>query len=286
VTDPFQYSIGGNLVDEQRLVVVPGGARGGTGAQGDQGPPGAQGSSIEVLGAWSPAVAYTAGQAVSYQSSANVGLTSLWVVVEGQVSTLGVPPTDEPGRYVEIGAAGSADILGSEFSVEQLAHPFTMIGQPVAYYPSTGNYQLADTRQYARLGFGLIKSIEGPSNFTVQVDGKIAGIDDGVLDAGTWDPGQVYYVSVVPGQLTLSPGRAAGYRSMPILIPMEVQVGTGLQTGVILGWGPEGMANVNIDVSPPVGAEVGDLWYRMSAYPGLYVLMATDYGDRWVQSNG
>ena len=285
MTDPLQYQLTGVLERPVEVVVVPEGARGPAGAQGTTGDTGAPGTSISVLGAWSALVAYTENQAVTDRSSTSLGYTSLWVVNAGAVPTLGVQPYLEPALWSEVGAQTATDVLGATFEVTQAGHPFTAIGQPVAFYPSTGDYQLADTRQYERLGFGLVSQVSAPDRFTVQTSGKIVGLEAAAVEGGVYTPGQILYVSTTPGFLTTTRGFASGYTSMPMVVPTEIN-GSAQQTGVVLGWGPSTVDRAFIGDNPPVGGSPASLWYRTNDFPGLYVLLETDHGDRWVQTNG
>jgi hypothetical protein len=214
-------------------------------------------------------------------------------VREGRAPTPGVPPHLEPQLWSEVGAYDPDKVLGSFWKVHQHRHAFTLIGQPVAFYASTNRYELADARRLDRAALGLIREIIDQDTFVVQSAGEIPFIDDRVIIKEgphgplTWEPGNIYYVSEVPGFVQLKSAEEDGFIGMPIVVPTETMPGTANYRGVILGWGPEGhRPGSHHSPTPPPHPIPGDLWYREDNFPGLYIYLKTGSNSQWVQTNG
>lgn len=271
------------------LVVVHDGPRGVPGAAGAPGVQGPPGDGVRVRGEWQAGATYVPGDAVTYPSAVDPNFQSLWLVVDGTAPAQGMTPHQQPGAWTEVGLTDARKQTGSYWRVYQLAHPFTKVGQPAAFYPSTGKYELADARVLERVGLGLIREVLGPDEFLIQTSGVVPDIDPSVLanvpppGIPSWSPGTIYYVSSVPGRLQDYPATAAGGFSMPILVPTENDPVTGVQNGVILGWGPDGGAAAGGQA--PLSPTQGQMWYRRDAFPGLYVWLTFPSGSYWVQAN-
>lgn len=283
------------LEQNPNLIVVYDGPRGLPGAPGTPGDPGTPGRSIIVRGDWNNTVQYGQGDAVTSRSLVSPGLTSLWIVRDGAVPTVGLAPHLEPVAWSEISAGGDS-AGGAIYRVQQIAHPFTMVGEPVALSTATGRYELADASLQTLLGIGVVCDITSPNEFAVQTSGRLIHtggllIFDPVPPAGRssadWVIGRVYYLSTRPGMYEVDPPTEPGAYIQPMVVPISM---TEL---VLLSWGPNNLDTpVDVIVNEPVGGPVpgreGDLWYRRSDNPGLYVALWDEAMTRlmWVQTNG
>lgn len=286
------------------MVVVYDGPRGQTGPDGPVGPVGPKGDGFVARGDWQNNLAYTENDTVVATSSVNANIDSLWIVREGQTPTVGVEPKDEPSAWMEVGSPRTTDGLGPVWEVTQLAHPFTMVGQPATFNPGTGSYELADARYPERLMYGVVLDIPDANTVVFQAAGELAYVDPFVIyDPATaagrsdadWVPGQIYYLSSAPGMIQVEKPSAAGWIDQPVLVPTETN-GDGTTRAVIIPWGPGGgggggLNNDNSgahegEVSPPPNPSIGDLWFRQDDYPGIYIYLEGPNGDYWVQANG
>lgn len=273
-------------VNEQdhELVVVYDGPRGVPGRPGTPADPGAPGRSIRVLGSWASHTQYASGDAVTARSLAVPGFNSLWIARDGVAPTMGVEPRHEPTAWVEVGASEAASgSAGSIWNVSQLAHPFTRVGQPATFRASTGRYELADTRYADQMPVAVVREIVDAGQVVLQSSGRVPGIDPEVLAFGTFEPGVIYYLSTVPGELQREDPRSLGEKySVPVLVP------DGAGNGLLLGFHVAGLSTyAHVGDTMPVNAKEGDLWYRTDAFEGLYVRVPDASGALvWVQSNG
>ena len=283
------------LEQDPNLIVIYDGPRGLPGKKGNDGNNGAPGRSIIVRGDWNNQVQYGPGDAVTSRSLVSPGLTSLWIVRDGGQPTIGRAPHEEPSQWSEVSAGGDG-AGGAVYRVQQVAHPFTTIGQPVARSERTGRYELADARDRDLRAIGVACDITNLNEFAVQTTGRLetAGpllIFDPVAPAGRgssdWVLGRVYYLSTRPGMYEAAEPSAPGAYFQPMVVPVSP---TDL---VLLTWGPE---NLQVPVDIPAGeteqgvvpGREGQLWYRRIDHPGLYVALwdATRTRLMWVQANG
>lgn len=171
-----------------------------------------------------------------------------------------------------------------------------MVGEPVARSELTGRYQLADARDKDLLAIGVVCDIPNVNEFAVQTSGRVIHtggllIFDPVPPAGRssadWLLGRVYYLSTRPGMYEADQPSAPGAYFQPVAVPIS-------QTEfVLLSWGPENLDTpvdipaVETDQGVIPGRE-GQLWYRRSDNPGLYVALfdATRTRLMWVMANG
>jgi len=283
------------LERDPNLIVIYDGPRGLPGAKGNPGGDGAPGRSIIVRGDWNNTVQYGPGDAVTSRSLASPGLTALWIVKDGGTPTIGLAPHLDTAQWSEISAGGDS-AGGAIYRVQQVAHPFTMIGEPVARSEVTGRYELADARQKDLLAIGVVCDITNPNEFAVQTSGRVIHtggllIFDPVPPAGRassdWILGRVYYLSTRPGMFEGDQPSAPGAYFQPVAVPIS-------QTEfVLLSWGPENLDTpvdipaVETDQGVIPGRE-GQLWYRRNDNPGLYVALWDETRTRlmWVQANG
>jgi hypothetical protein len=248
-----------------------------------------------VRGPWNNQIEYGPGDAVTSRSLASPGLTSLWIVRDGGNPTIGRAPHEEPSEWSEVSAGGDS-AGGAVYRVDQVGHPFTMIGEPVAKSEATGRYELADARSKDLLAIGVVCDIPGPNEFAIQTSGRVKHtggllIFDPVPPAGRasadWIPGRVYYLSTRPGMYEADQPSAPGAYFQPVVVPVSPT------EFVILSWGPE---NLDTPVDIPavetalgvVPGREGQLWYRRIDNPGLYVALWDETRTRlmWVQANG
>lgn len=283
------------LEQQPNLIVVYDGPRGLPGREGDPGDDGAPGRSITVLGDWNNQLQYVPGNAVTSRSLNSPGLTSLWIVKDGQTPTVGLAPHLEAFAWSEISAGGDS-AGGAIYRVNQVGHPFTMIGEAVGRSERTGRYEQADARDKDLLAIGVVCDIAGPNEFAVQTSGRVIHtggllIFDPVPPAGRssndWVLGRVYYLSTRPGMFEAQEPSTPGAYFQPMVVPVT-------QTEfVLLSWGPE---NLQTPVDIPavetslgvVPGREGQLWYRRIDHPGLYVALWDETRTRlmWVQANG
>lgn len=283
------------LEQDPNLIVIYDGPRGLPGAKGNPGGDGAPGRSIIVRGDWNNTVQYGPGDAVTSRSLASPGLTALWIVRDGGTPTIGLAPHEDTPQWSEISAGGDS-AGGAIYRVSQVAHPFTMIGEPVGRSERTGNYERADAREKDLLAIGVVCDIPSPDEFAVQTSGRVIHtggllIFDPVPPAGRgsadWVLGRIYYLSTRPGMFEVDQPSAPGAYFQPVVVPIS-------QTEfVLLSWGPENLATpvdipaVETDQGVIPGRE-GQLWYRRIDNPGLYVALWDETRTRlmWVQANG
>lgn len=283
------------LEQDPNLIVIYDGPRGLPGREGDPGDDGTPGRSITVLGDWNNQLQYVPGSAVTSRSLNSPGLTSLWIVRDGAIPTVGLAPHLEQFAWSEISAGGDS-AGGAIYRVSQVGHGFTMVGEPVARSEVTGRYQLADARDKDLLALGVVCDIPNPNEFAVQTSGRVIHtggllIFDPVPPAGRssndWSLGRIYYLSTRPGMYEADQPSAPGAYLQPVVVPIS-------QTEfVLLSWGPENLDTpvdipaVETDQGVVPGRE-GQLWYRRNDNPGLYVALWDEGRTRlmWVQTNG
>lgn len=277
------------LEESPVLLVVYDGPRGQPGADGDDGDEGPPGQSIDVLGDWNGSAEYGPGDAVTSRSLNSPGLTALWIVKNNGSPTIGVAPHLEPAEWSEISAGEGSS--GAIYRVQQVFHPFTIVGEAVARSEVTGRYELADASSRDRLAIGVVAEIINSSEFAIQVGGRLVNAGELLVfdpdpPAGRgsdWEPGKVYYLSTSLGGYQLARPTAPGSYFQPMVMPIS-------QTELILlNWGPENALPpvAVVDTTPVPGFE-GQLWYRTDAFPGLYVAVFDEGSSTlmWVQSNG
>jgi len=265
--------------------------------RGPPGPPGADGSDgtdgtgINVRGQFQLGNTYAPNDAVSFRSSGTPAVTSLYIQrTSVAASPALIEPQADPGRWIEVGAYEFGNLFGAIWEVLQIAHPFTRIGEPAAFYPSTGRYELADARQRERVGYAVVREVKGPDRVVLQSSGEIPNIDQQIIYPGssTWQRGSIYYVSSVPGSLQLAMPSRDSYFDNPILVPTEQDPVTLDWRGVVLAWGI-GNDTVPVPVvgaAPPTQPRAGDLWFRTTFAPGLYIYYDDGTNAYWVQTNG
>lgn len=283
------------LGQDPNLIVIYDGPRGLPGGKGNPGGDGTDGRSIAVLGDWNNQLQYVPGNAVTSRSLNSPGLTSLWIVRDGAVPTVGLAPHLEALAWSEVSAGGDS-AGGAIYRVSQVGHPFTMVGQAVARSERTGRYELADARDKDLLALGVVCDIVSVNEFALQTSGRLIHtggllIFDPVPPAGRssedWVLGRAYYLSTRPGMYEAAEPTVPGAYFQPMVVAVS-------QTElVLLTWGPEN-AQSPVEVPPVevagglVPGREGQLWYRRSDRPGLYVALwdATRTRLMWVQTNG
>lgn len=276
------------LEDGTRLIVIYDGPRGLPGLDGDPGAPGEPGRSINILGPWASHTTYVSGDAVTSRALAAPGVDSLWIVRDGATPTPGVAPHLEPANWSEVGG-GAGGGLGPVWTVTQAPHPFTKVGEPVTFSMATGQYEVANASFTDQMAIALVRDIVDAGHFVLQSAGEIPEVDPAlIVGGGAWEPGRIYFLSTVGGMLQTADPGLDGWLSQPLLVPTREQP-TGVQIGTILGWGPDGRLPAGtVGPTPPPLAQVGDIWYRTDAWPGLYIRVLDETGTvgMWVQANG
>lgn len=227
------------------LVVVHDGSRGPRGFPGDKGDPGDQGASITVLGPWAQGLSYRPNDAVTSRSSANAGVQSLWVQ---RANTATDPSLIEPyldlARWSEIGATDISNITGAIWTIYQLSHGFTMVGQPVCFSLATGLWEQVSNRLDGNLAIALVREVISADLAILQTTGEIPNLDPNVIvPAGSaWEPGKLYYTSSDLGRLQVTPPLPTDVNRViqPILIPTGFHLNQppGEAYGVVLPWRP------------------------------------------------
>lgn len=280
------------VVEPPRVVVVYDAPRGAHGLKGDEGDQGEPGLGITILGPWNSGTTYTSGDAVTARSTAAAGISSLFLVVTGTSPTVGVEPRLEPASWAEIGPTDTEQALGGPlWDVQQIDHGFTKLGQPACFDPDTSRWGTASAAEYLeRLALGFVREIKTPDRVILQSAGRLPDVDPLlVVDppiAGTWELGQVYYLSDAEGMLQLRDPILDGWVSQPALIPIGISPSTGKHQAIITSWGPDRRQPTHIGELPPPNPREGYFWYRTSEHVGLYICIEQVNGTYWVQTNG
>jgi hypothetical protein len=236
-----------NPTSRRGITVLYGGRQGATGSQGPQGPVGPQGKSITSRGAWSSGATYAPGDAVSADSTAAAGITSLFIQRGGAVTAVSTtPPRDDPARWMEVGAQNLDAVTGAIWTVQQSGHGFTEIGTPVGYNAGADRWVATSNLLSDEPAVALVRDIPDANTVVLQTTGKITNLDPAVIIPGVAQflTGALYYVADARGYLTSNrPSQHNAQSVNPVLLA------TGPTSGVVLQW----QAIPNIVGRRPVG---------------------------------
>jgi hypothetical protein len=223
------------------------GRQGPTGNQGPAGPTGPQGKSIVARGMWITGTIYAPGDAVSADSTAAAGITSLYIQRDGAPTAVSTtPPRDDPSRWMEIGAQNLDAVTGAIWTVTQAAHGFTEIGTPVGYNAGADRWVATSNLLSDEPAVALVRDIPTPDTVVLQTTGVITNLDPAVIIPGAAQflTGALYYVADARGYLTtVKPSLHIAQSVNPMLLA------TGPTSGVVLQW----QAVPNIVGRRPVG---------------------------------
>lgn len=239
------------------LVILYTGREGQPGAA-VKGDPGPRGPGFSAKGAWSAGEIFGPGDAVVAEGSAAAGINSLFIQ-QGNVaeSVSLIPPRDDSGRWVEIGAADLSNVTGAIWRVYQLHHAFTAVGTPIGYSRTANRWVAASSKIDDEVAVGVVREVVSPHEFIIQTSGEITGLDPHLLDPTgltPFEPGRLYYVSSVRGQLTLDPANVGtNFASNAMLLTTSSTAGVILQwqqTANVVGRRPVGYADFYYDAAP------------------------------------
>lgn len=233
----------------EKFTVLFAGRRGVRGLQGPPGNPGPAGRSINMRGIWAGGTTYAPGDAVTDDSTAAQGIESLFIqrdTAPPSVST--TPPRLDPGRWAEVGATDLSNVTGAIWRVNQAAHGFTAVGQPVTFSQSANRWVLASNRAGEPAAVAVVRDVVSPNEAILQGSGEISGLNPAIITPGPaaqFTAGRFYYASASDGFLTETPTVAAvNFASNAMLLA------TGPTSGVVLQW----QATPNIVGRRAVGA--------------------------------
>lgn len=220
---------------DNKFTVLFAGRRGVPGGKGEKGDKGDSGRSIMVRGQWASGTIYAPGDAVTGDSTAAQGITSLYVQRDGvPESTSTTEPRLDLGRWAEIGATDLSNVTGAIWRVIQNGHGFTGVGQPVTYSQSANRWILATNKIGEPAAVAVVREIVSPNEVILQGSGDISGLDPSIIlpgPASQFTAGRFYYASSAPGFLTETPTvQASNFTSNAMLLA------TGPSSGVVLQW--------------------------------------------------
>lgn len=154
------------------------------------------------------------------------GATAFRVDFDGSqsVNVADFGPRASVNRFgVPVGAFG-----GAVFVVNKATHGFTSIG--TALYFDGLNWVLADNGDPSRYPNAIVAEIIDANTFTVQVAGRITGLNAGAFVGGVITPGTFYYASATSGLLTST----AGSTPVPVLYAISATTGIVKLTGTVI----------------------------------------------------